>query len=245
MALRLSTGLRNAILEREPEFPTLSKIIIDAAGNTDFVTSSSSASGNPEIQNTTDDLSVFAAGDTINVFGTASNDGVFTVTSVATDTLQVQEAVVAETTQTCFLGVVEGGTFRELFKNGVLVIYAGSQPADADADESGYTQLCQITRGGATFAAGDGQNGLNFDPVSGGTLTKKQSETWSGTNDADGTAGWFRFYDNSKTTGSSSTAVRFDGNIATSGAQLNMSSTSLSSGATTTIDSFAVTLPSS
>jgi len=220
-------------------------VLVDTAGNTDFVDAGSSTSYNPEIQNTSLDLSAFAAGDIINVFGSTSNDGVFAVTNAATDTLQVQEAVTAETGQTCFLGVVFGGSFRELFKNGVMDIFAGSQPASADDDESGYTLLCTITRSSNTFTPGDGQNGLNFDPVSAGTLTKRSAETWSGVNDTDGTAGWFRFYDNDKTTGSSSTAIRFDGAVATSGAQLNMSSTSLTSGATTTIDSFAVTLPSS
>ena len=60
-----------------------------------------------------------------------------------------------------------------------------------------------------------------------------------------GTAGWFRFYANDLTTGASSTAARFDGSVSTSGAQLNMSSTAITAGATTTIDSFTVTMPAS
>lgn len=245
MALKPSTGLRNAMLEQEPAFPDLSKIVVDATGNTDFTDSGSTASGEPEITNTVDDLSVYAGGDIINVYGTASNDGVYVVTAqVDVDTLQVQEEVVTETAQTCFIGVVWGGTLREALKDGVMVIFAGDQPNSADADESAYTPIVQITRASGSFTAGDGQNGINFDPVTGGTLSKKASEVWSGTNGSSGTAGWFRIYSNDKVTGSSTTAKRLDGAIATSGAELNMSSTSLANGATTSLDSFEITLPS-
>jgi len=247
MALRLSTGLRNALLDKTPQFSDLSKLIVDAAGNMDFVPSGSSGSGNPEIQNTVDDLSVFAAGDIVQVYGSASNDGTYVVTSVTADTLQVQEEVVSETGQTCFLGVVHGGALKDIFKNGVMKIFAGSQPASASEDESGYTELCQITMGSGAFTANQGQNGINFGDAANGTLTKKAGETWSGTNGATGVAGWFRFYSNAMDTGAESGGdkVRFDGAVATSGAQLNMSSTSLSSGATTTITNFSVSLPSS
>jgi hypothetical protein len=37
--------------------------------------------------------------------------------------------------------------------------------------------------------------------------------------------------------------VRLDGNIATSGANLNMANTAITLGATTTIDSFSITVP--
>jgi hypothetical protein len=247
MALRLSTGLRNALLQKTPQFPDLSKLIVDAAGNMDFVPSGASGSGNPEIQNTVDDLSVFAAGDIIQVYGSASNDGAYVVTAAAANTLELQEEVVSETGQTCFLGVVHGGALKDIFKNGVMKIFAGSQPASASNDESGYTELCQITLGSGAFTAGQGQNGINFGVAATGTLAKKASETWSGQNGATGVAGWFRFYTNAMDTGEETGGdkVRFDGAVATSGAQLNMSSTSLSSGATTTITSFSVSLPSS
>lgn len=247
MALRLSTGLRNALLGKIPNFSDITKVIADSAGNTDFVESGSSSSGNPEIHNTVDDLSVFAVGDMITVNGSTSNDGVYVVTDSTADILQVQEEVSDETDQTCVLAVVDGGSFKDIFQNGTLKIFAGSQPSSAGADESGSTELCQITLSSGSFTAGSGENGINFDDVTGGTLSKKASEIWSGVNSATGTAGWFRFYSNDMDTGSESSGdkIRFDGAVATSGAQLNMSSTSLASGATTTIDSFTVTLPSS
>lgn len=247
MTVKISTGLRNEIMGKRPSFPDLAKIIVDAAGNTDFVDSGSSPSGNPEIQNTVDDLSIYAAGDIITVGGPNSNNDLFTVTNVqGADAIEVQEEVVAETAQSAFLGIVDGGSLAEIFKGGVLVIFEGTQPTNADADESGYTKLCTITRDGGGFTAGDGRNGLFFEAfgnISAGTLKKRESDTWSGVNSNTGTAGWFRLYDNEYVTGQSETAKRIDGAVATSGAQLNLRDTALFSGIETVIGSFGVTIP--
>ena len=84
---------------------------------------------------------------------------------------------------------------------------------------------------------------MNFGEVSSGVLSKEVGEVWSGLGLVSGTAGWFRVYDNSYTTGTSTSAVRFDGNIATSGAQFNISNTAITKDGTTTVDSVALTLP--
>jgi len=135
------------------------------------------------------------------------------------------------------------GSLQDTMVNGVLCIYSGTQPTTADDAESG-TLLCKITVSSGTFAAGTATNGINMaTAATSGTLPKSTSEVWSGVNVATGTAGYYRYYDNTYTTGASTTANRIDGAIATSGAQLNMSSTSLTSGATLTLDSFTLTLP--
>lgn len=88
-------------------------------------------------------------------------------------------------------------------------------------------------------------NGLIYGDASSGQLVKG-SGIWSGAAVATGTAGWFRYEGPIADDDSSSTElIRIDGNIGTSGANLNMSSTSITSGATTTIDTFAITLPAS
>jgi hypothetical protein len=134
----------------------------------------------------------------------------------------------------------------DIFEDCVLEIYSGSQPSNADAAETG-TKLCRITLSSGAFTPGSPTNGLDWDAPASGKLSKASGETWSGTNLATGTAGWFRLYDNMYSTGADSSAkkVRLDGAVGTSGAQLNMSSTSLTSGATTTIDQFDLTLPAS
>lgn len=91
-----------------------------------------------------------------------------------------------------------------------------------------------------------GVNGLRFGTASGGVIAKLSSQTWSGVNAATGTAGWYRLYGSvadSGFTDSSLVYLREDGAISTSGSQLNMSSTSLTSAATTTVDSWTRTFP--
>ena len=88
-------------------------------------------------------------------------------------------------------------------------------------------------------------NGLDFDVSTAGQLVKG-SGIWSGVASSTGTAGWWRFEGSIDDDDSSSTIlIRVDGNIGTTGADLNVSSTTITSGATTTIDTFSVTLPGS
>ena len=134
------------------------------------------------------------------------------------------------------------GVLPLVMKYGRLDIYTGSQPTTADDAETG-TKLVSITDAGGSFTPGQEANGLRMGDVSSFALSREGSQVWSGVAVATGTAGWFRFYDNAATTGSSTTAIRFDGSIATSGAQLNMSNTSITTSGTTTIDTVAITQP--
>ena len=138
-------------------------------------------------------------------------------------------------------------SFQDTMANGVLYIYSGTQPSDPDAAASG-TLLLKVTVASGAFTHGTTTNGLNFGTPSAGTIAKAVAEVWSGVAVATGTAGWFRFCANaadSEPSDADTTRRSFDGAISTSGAQLNMSSTAITSGATTTVDSFSVTLPAS
>lgn len=135
-------------------------------------------------------------------------------------------------------------TFINDYKNGVLAIYSGTQPTTADEAETGDL-LCLITESETAFTAGSAAGGLNFDPTPvAGVASKAAAETWTGTVRADGVAGWFRFYDNSYTTGASTTAKRFDGRIGTgTDAEMQITNTALVKDGEVTISSFPVTLP--
>lgn len=100
-----------------------------------------------------------------------------------------------------------------------------------------------ITATTANIAGGvNPANGLLFGAVTAGVLDK--SGTWSGVNLADGTVGWARFVGSvADAGGTSTTAIRLDMDAATAGAILTMASTTLTNGATTTIDSVALTEP--
>ena len=134
------------------------------------------------------------------------------------------------------------GSFQQVLKDGVLELYSGSRPASADDAETG-AKLVRITVDGGAFTPGSPTNGLEFDNAVAGKVSKAAAETWQGTALATGVAGWFRFYANDYGAGASSSAVRFDGTVGTSGADCNISSTQITAGATQTVDSFDVTLP--
>lgn len=95
---------------------------------------------------------------------------------------------------------------------------------------------------GGAYAA----NGLKFEPPANGSLAKRLNQIWSGIAAANGNAGWFRFYGPGADAGGADgtgTAIRYDGAIGTSGAQLNVSSTAIVKDAVQTISSFAPMIP--
>ena len=143
-------------------------------------------------------------------------------------------------------GLLGSQDLKTMFTDGVLEIYTGTQPTSADDAETG-TKLLRITVASGAFTPGAAGNGLEFGTPAAGKISKASGEVWSGAAVASGTAGWFRFYNNDYETGddAGATKERFDGSCGTSGAELNLSSTSITSGATTTIDQFDVTFPAS
>jgi len=137
-----------------------------------------------------------------------------------------------------------GKSLADALANGIIRIYSGVQPTDADSAETG-TLLATITLDSGAFTPGSPTNGINLDVATDGIVSKAVAETWSGLAIADGIAGWFRHYDNNVNTGDSTTAIRYDGAVATSGAEIAMANTRLVTGGTITIDSYGVTLPAS
>lgn len=134
--------------------------------------------------------------------------------------------------------MLDEGSFRGALNGGVIRIYDGTPPSSPnDAVPSGSTMLAEIS-------VDDDGTGLNFESdASQGTLLKASSENWEGTVDASGTATWFRFVPSSDGGDQSNTALRMQGTVGQAGADMNLSSTSLSSGAVQTIDYLSVSLP--
>ncbi len=104
-----------------------------------------------------------------------------------------------------------------------------------------------ITKTDANMASGvDAANGMNWTDSAAGVITKKASETWSGVAVAGGTAGWFRVeaaVSDPGTLDSTESLIRLDGAVATSGAEMNLGTTTIVNGATQTISSFSITFP--
>lgn len=101
-------------------------------------------------------------------------------------------------------------------------IYSGTRPATGGTET---TVLAELT-GNATFAPA----------ASGGVLTLN-AITQDSSADATGTASWFRI------SSSGGTNHVLDGDVGTSGSDLNLNSTSIVAGGTVSISSFTITAP--
>lgn len=130
------------------------------------------------------------------------------------------------------------GSWRAALGTCVLRIYAGTEPATADAALGGATLLCTLT------GEGDGSTALAWESAAtDGVLLKETTQGWEGNNVANGTAAFFRFCVLADDGSSSSSAVRLQGLCAIAGGQLNMSNLTLVNAAPNSVDNFALTVP--
>ena len=111
-----------------------------------------------------------------------------------------------------------------LLNSGTLKIYTGAQPA-LDGAVTG-TLLVTLTFSASAFAAAI---------ASGGNVTATANSITAGTAGNTGTAGYFALL-------TSGSAVVMTGSVGTSGADLNLNSTSISSGATVSCSSFVFSM---
>lgn len=86
---------------------------------------------------------------------------------------------------------------------------------------------------------------LQFKLQATGIISKIVADTWSGVIAVSGTAGYFRLVTTEDLGTDNVTDLRLQGNVSTSGAEMNLSSVGLVAGATITLSSFDVTFPAS
>jgi len=235
MAFYFSTGLRGALLGE--------KITITATTLSTTITSNTiSDSGNALL------TTGFRPGMTITTSGwtDAANNGICTITSVASTGASMVIAGLTLTTEAAGDSVTitaNSQGFKDIFANNVIRVYSGAAPANADAVETGVL-LLKLTKSSGAVTPGTSTNGNNFGTITTGVLAK-DANVWSGVGLADGTAGHFRVYDNGEITGASTTSKRCQGTCGTSGTDFVMSSSTIVTGATVTLDSFNITQPAS
>ncbi len=111
-----------------------------------------------------------------------------------------------------------------LLNSGFINIYNGAQPALNGAVTG--TLLAQLTFSATAFPT---------STASGGTVTATANAITSGTAGNTGTAGYFALIKSDTTT------VVATGSVGTSGADLNLNSLSITSGATVSCSSFTIT----
>jgi hypothetical protein len=108
---------------------------------------------------------------------------------------------------------------------GKIIIYSGTEPATANTALSGNTVLATFTGGSPVFGAA----ASGVITLSGVPLTVAAS--------ASGTATFFRLFKTDATT------CALQGTVGTSGQQLNLNTTTITSGVNVTITSGTVTMP--
>jgi hypothetical protein len=255
MALRFSTGLRNFLNEQGSVKQALNngKVYIytgtqptsadDAASGTLLaIISKSSGALTEEVQST----------GTVTLTGGASGSiNTLTVNSIAILNVTVPFNTSLTQTATDLAAAINNNPKNLLYiasASGAVVSIKGK--LGLGATPNGWvvaSTATTITKTDVNMAGGvDAVNGLTFGDSDAGTLVKAANETWSGVGLAAGTAGWFRYEGALADTEASDTAGAFnrlDGNISTSGANLNMSSTTVAIGATQTISTFNLTVP--
>lgn len=117
--------------------------------------------------------------------------------------------------------------------SGTIKIYAGSQPTDANTAVGAQTLLGTLTYGSTAFgaSAASGTTPSRKATITANTITDDTSA------DATGTATWFRILKSDATT------VVMDGSVGTSGADMNLATTSLVAGEDIAITSCAFSIP--
>ena len=102
--------------------------------------------------------------------------------------------------------------------------------------------------GTLTATVNTNDRGLRFEAaadVATGIIEKLASQTWSGVAGASGTSGYFRLSLYGDAQSLSTSAIRLQGTVNTSNADLNMSKVNVVAGETHTIDTFQITAPAS
>lgn len=235
MALRLSTGMVNARGGSGVDFILYAQTDITFAASTQRISSASDAFTSAKV------------GDFITIKGSGSNNNLTgRITAVDSggayidiDQEPIDESAGASVT---IVGFSRGGSFTELFKDFVIALYTGTQPTNADAAETG-TLIGYVTLESGAFTPGESTNGLNVTDAVDGVCSKPSSDEWSITPIASGTIGYARFYDNSRTTGASTTAIRFDASCGVGSGDLRFSSVTAVSGVKMVCNGFTWTEP--
>jgi hypothetical protein len=104
-----------------------------------------------------------------------------------------------------------------------LRVYNGTRPANPGTAITSQTMLVELTCNATAFAPA----------ASGGVLTANAIS--NGTAAATGTASWFRLFQSNGTT------AIVDGDVGTSGSDLNLNNTSIATSQTVSVTSFAIT----
>lgn len=255
MALRLSTGLRNFIMQHGSLKDALQN------GKIEIYTGAQPASADAAVTGTllatitnnsgAHTNEVLSSGSVTLTGGASGSIDTLTVNSVSIiDAAVPFNTSLAQTATDLAAMINKSESSPEYTAEAAGAVVTIKAMRGTGAGPNGFvvaSTATTITKTDANMAGGvAAANGLKLNVAADGYIEKDPLQTWSGAAGATGTAGWFRFVGSVTDPGTADatgTQIRLDGAISTSGSQLNMSSTSIASGATQTIGNFRLTLP--
>jgi hypothetical protein len=134
--------------------------------------------------------------------------------------------------------ICDDASVKDTFDGGFIRVYSAptAPPATADAAIPGDSVLL------VTYSDDGGAGGLNLEAAAvGGTISKLASQTWKGTAAETGTPAFFRYIQTGDSGAASTSAARIQGLIGTAGADMNLSSMTITDGNEYTLDYFSLT----
>lgn len=253
MTARLSTGLVNKLMDTASFKDIFSNCVVDIYSGTQPTTADDAVSGTllgtltkssgaytAETKATGTVTLATGASGSVNTVTVNSIDVLGTAVSFNTSLTQTAADVAAQINRNpknlLFVASSVGAVVTITAENGL-----GTTPNTWVVSAT----LTTITASYANMSGGvDAVNGLRLDTATAGAVAKVTADTWSATAMASGTAGWFRMRESGDTgTAATTTAARYDGAIATTGAQMNLGTLTIVSGAPVIISGVTFTMP--
>ena len=220
-----SQGMVKALLAGDPSIDTKIQATTitagdgDGGGSRDTLTDSGSGFGSFGIH----DFILIVSGD--------ANDGVWAkVITASASVLEVPAGTLTAVAAGSVVSILKfspWGAMKTLYQNCTIDVYAEARPTSADDAEPGAV-IASFTLNGNAFVGGTSANGLNFGYLDGTNMKRAIDpetslvEVWRATPTATTIANSCRVYSNDKMTGASTTAIRMDGVVTTSGGDLNI-----------------------
>ena len=134
--------------------------------------------------------------------------------------------------------MLDTNPFRTIMDDCFIKIYESGSSPPASADDAVVGTLL------LTISDDGGLDGLHWAATaSNGSIAKEAAQTWKGEVDTTGVADYFRIVLAGDAGGSSGTLQRIQGTVGTVGADLNLSSVSLTATEEKTLNHFLVSLP--
>lgn len=130
-----------------------------------------------------------------------------------------------------------GDDLKATLDGGLVRIYSGSVPANADAALGSAVLMCEISVGG------DGTPVTWEATAPLGVLRKTVSENWTGNNVADGNPTFFRYVLDGDAGDASATAVRFQGSAGALGSDMYIAELPLVTGQPQSFSLFQLAIP--